>query len=875
MTTPLLFALLTFAAEPAKDKPNTDLHGDPLPKGAVARIGSARLRHGETVTFVAFLPDGKSLISGGADWTIRIWDRETGKQLRSWQHPDDRVISAAARRNGRTFPLLASLSRDGKLLASAVANGRHIRIWDVETGKERLTVPALVNPINSVALAPDGKSVAVNCNDSIIRLYDLENGKELKTIGNVDARERVYGSYGSMSFSPDGKLLLVGGLEIDNGAVKRGYRALSVADGKILYRLDNEQARATFGNHVAFSPDGKTLAWGDQQGMIFRADAATGKPLTAFRVNLPRVEHVVFTPDGKGLIARNWGDAALGLWDAATGKELKLFDKPAPLGVAVARPRTNTNTGVTNVLAVAPDGKTIASADGNVIRLLNRETGKDAVAATGHRGTIFQVEVLPSGKQLVTISGDGTLRRWEMETGKELGQLRIPDGAYSFALSPDGKWLVADGIDGAVRLIDVATGKEIHRLDRQVRSRYGRYAFSPKGDYLAVRILTEGNTFVYDIKSGKLTAALGKPADPDRGFVTARNRNNTALAFSPDGKLLASPTPEGGLNLWEIPSGRVFREIPLERANLIRDFAFSPDGRMYAVDMGNGEVLCYELASGLLRRKLVARDKVDATDPPPRPTTFSTLSLLQTGRSLRFSADSKRLSFAGEKNRVQVWDLATSEEIARLAGHQAEVQAMAFTPDSKRLVSASDDATALVWDVASLPIKKSLAVLQKDDELQQRWGELHNASGARAFEALCELAGAETAPKFLAERLKPAAPPNAEQIEQWIDNLDARRYTVREKATQQLALLGRQVLPLLEKELAGNPSEEARKRLEELIENAQRQNLAPAQLQILRGIEALERAGTKEAKAVLEKLAAGAPGALETAEAAAVLARWR
>src|SRR6266852_62264 len=167
--------------QPAK----VDAHGDPLPAGAIARLGTVRWRHGDGASFVAFLPDGKVLLSVGHDATVRQWDMTTGKELSRFALPNDfagdldLANQVVMRRmifdiGGGTHTF--ALAADGKVLASSAA-GNSVQLWDVATGKQLKNI-ASAGGAMAVALTADSKTLAVHGADGTIRVYDVATGKE-------------------------------------------------------------------------------------------------------------------------------------------------------------------------------------------------------------------------------------------------------------------------------------------------------------------------------------------------------------------------------------------------------------------------------------------------------------------------------------------------------------------------------------------------------------------------------------------------------------------------------------------------------------------------------------------------------------------------
>src|SRR5262249_54397125 len=159
------------------------------------------------------------------------------------------------------------------------------------------------------------------------------------------------------------------------------------------------------------------------------------------------------------LVGHAFGDTAIELWETATGKSIKVIGKAAQPG-NVVRGRNFSPFGQTGAVTLSTDGKTLIFSEGNAIRLVDLGTGKELPGAGGHAGPINLVRFEAGGKRLATHGQDGTLRLWDT-TGKETGQVNIPQTAYTFSLSPDGKLLWTSNLDGTCRLVDVATGKEV------------------------------------------------------------------------------------------------------------------------------------------------------------------------------------------------------------------------------------------------------------------------------------------------------------------------------------------------------------------------------------------------------------------------------
>jgi Tol biopolymer transport system component len=264
---------------------------------------------------MAFSPDGKTLASGGQDKTIKIWDIATGKEKITFKGHEEIVYAVA-------------FAPDGKTLASGSEDGT-IRLWDLSTNKEKFCLRGH-KEVRSVAYSRDGKTLASGDVDGSIKLWNLATGKEkLTLVGHEVCAD-------SLAFSPDGHLLA-------SGSTDKTIKTWDLTTGKI---------RSTFASNgnmidaVAFSPDSRTLASADchfeaSPGFVRLWNVATGKE----RACLNGHSSVAFTSDGR-TIASLGGDHSIKLWNVATGKELTT----TPLQTEKAL-----------FLALSPDGKTIAS----------------------------------------------------------------------------------------------------------------------------------------------------------------------------------------------------------------------------------------------------------------------------------------------------------------------------------------------------------------------------------------------------------------------------------------------------------------------------------------------------------------------------------
>ncbi len=858
----------------AADPPHTDAHGDPLPDGALARLGTVRWRVGSAIALTAFLGDGKSVLTVSQDYVAQVWDRDSGKELRHF----DAAGPAMTDPNTTGLILLnvngsgLVLSSDGKTLACFGRDGS-VHLWNVPTGKEIAKVGEgrTAGP-SQLALSADGKTLVTAVYGQKTTVWDAASGKELRSFGEMTPTNRFI-PY-RMALSPDGNTLVQAGIDIGNGAIKITIVVWDAATGKELRRvLDPALGNGTISAIMsAISPDAKLVAV-PVGAKVKLLDLTTGKVARELD-DVDGQSALVFSPDGKLLVTLCGHNDGLTVWDVAGGKKLRQVGKaegPATAINLVARSSAG--------LAVSPDGKLLAWGDGPSLRLIDPETGKDKTASAGHAATPRELLFARDGKTVLTVGDDGTVRRWDAASGKALGETALPGKSYaSVILSPDERVVAACDATGAVHLIDAATGKETHTLT-QAQPTFGRsVAFSPDSRWLASVSSTTPLVEIYDVAAGKERQSLALPSPqqqvlPGGRVVFVRARGMRRVFFSPDSRLVAAT--DGNLVLYDVASGREERVIELPQGTMIRCAAFSPDGRTIAVETYTGQIDVWEVASGQKRLTLNAQAKPGSTTirggiairPPVGVAAANVVTLA-------FSPDGRLLAQA-DGNRARLWDLYTGKEAGTFDGHRGALAALAFAPEGKRLATASTDTTALIWD-AEPAVKKltPLATPLAKEKLEAVWAALGESDGGKAFEAVRQLAGdpARAVP-FLAERVKPVMSPDPARVAKLIADLDDDEFTVRESSQKELQKLGELALAPVRAALKGRPSAEQRRALEEVVKGAMAPTPSAERLRMVRALEALEMARTPAAVKLVKDVAGGAPDTLPTNQARAVLRR--
>jgi RNA polymerase sigma factor (sigma-70 family) len=762
-----------------KSPVRTDGFGDPLPVGALRRLGTLRFRQGGgQINALLLSADGKTLVSNTyyGSRTVCVWDAATGRLLYSLpgHYEENRALA---------------LSPDGKTLATGDAAS--IRFWDLASGKKVRQLQAPLDEVQGLAFSPDGNTLASGHGGNTVLLWDLASGTVAARLPAQHNRLTL------LEFTPDGKTLLTG------DTLDRRIRFFDVP-------TRTERGALTRPNYVrcwALSPDGSLLAVGAENGPLSVWDMKTGRQVGALR-GYPYVPGAAFSRDGKTLAVAEWDvktdRSAIALWDVATGRRLRRLDH---------------NVWQAGSVAFAADGKTVIASSVATIRLWDTTTGQERGPAPGEPGSAGPLALSPDGPTLA-YTADASLRLWDRSAGREVGRLAGHPQALAFA--PDGRTLAGAAGPNTVTLWDVAGRRLARRLDADPKADrfdwvlYHALAFAPDGKRLAAggraRLAGGRNTDeivqLWDLATGKKVRRFTMKDYPG-DLCTVEG-----IALSPDGKSLAASGQthfdSTKVRLWDLATGKVLGPLSAalsdspdqgqseDQASTLGPgsqarIAFSPDGKMLAMNRWQKTIPVWEAASGQRRFLLRGHEA---------PTVY-----------VAFAADGRTLASAGWDDTIRLWDLETGQELRQLTGHRGIANALAFTPDGRVLISAGDDTTLLFWDVAGITQRaRPRLALPSAAEGAALWQDLADRDAGRAYRAITRLAAApEQLVPLLQAHLKPARPVDGLRVAALIRDLEDRRFAVRAKAAQDLELLAEEARPALEQVLHGRPSADRRR----------------------------------------------------------------
>jgi hypothetical protein len=370
------------------------------------------------------------------------------------------------------------------------------------------------------------------------------------------------------------------------------------------------------------------------------------------------------------------------------------------------------------------------------------------------------------------------------------------------------------------------------------------YFFSPKGS------ANDAAVILWDVAKRKELRRIDVGSDYCR-----------SLAFSPDGKnLVWQRTYQSEFHVVDVASGAELRVVQSESDKVVPSFGlrFSPVDPIAALELADGTFRIWDVVTGSQVRSMAANDTKWVEHYDGR---FSGV------QRLAFSPDGKYVAVAGQRdNSIALLEVVSGKERVRLRGHKEHAEPVAFSPDGKTLYSGSADATLLAWDL-QLDIKPKSEKLGKR-ELESLRNDLTSADAVEAYTAIRTLeAYPEQAAAMLRDYVKPVAPIEQKVLDGLLADLGRDDFAKRKAAMTELEKLGELAAPALKRLLASKPKAELSQRVQEILKKADVQVPEVSIIQTVRAIEVLEYLDTPLAREVLEKLAAGAEGAMITRQA--------
>jgi WD40 repeat protein len=644
-----LLALLAPASPAVQEATAVDALGDPLPAGAIARLGTRRLRCDAEATGVVFSDDGKRVRAVDIQGVISEWDAKDGRLLQRFDAGRPPVWSLSQSADGSRIALLRDASG-----ASVLDGASGQQLLDLErygTGSR---------------ISLDGRWIAVWGQPfSKVSLLDGQ-GQPVHDL-NENVRE-----FYSVAFSRDGNRIAMVGRRVDE-ETREKTAVLSVCDtatGEAVFRQEFKDCLLM---NVTFAADGARVVCGDNLGRVRAWDAATGKLVRGTEGVERTVRGLSFSPDGRLL-----AETSVAMATPETGVGRNAFTLRDGETFEVVRQIAGHHANI-SMVAFTPDSQRMASAcRDHLIRLWDATTGARLLQPAGHDTGIAAMAASADGALLLTAGDDGRLGLWNGHTWslQEMVDASISP-QLAVACTADGKLAATSALDGGTLLWSPA--------DAAVR---GGWPGAPAQAAYALAFASDGRTLASAEADGKVRlrdvgAALEAPieagSEPALALAAPELELDTGgavaftLAFSPDSKVIAVASSR--LRLYDVASGKMLHDI--KGTSPIGGLAFSPDGSLIASADADRSVRVYATADGALRGTLKGH--------------------MGRVRAVAFSRDGRLLASASDTEPdVRLWDVEHMAPAGQLAGHVGGVNALlSLQPDL--LASASPDGVVLVW----------------------------------------------------------------------------------------------------------------------------------------------------------------------------------
>ncbi|MFN6568517.1 NB-ARC domain-containing protein [Dendronalium sp. ChiSLP03b] len=563
-----------------------------LPGGRLLRT---LIGHNHVITAVAVTPDGKHLISGSFDGVLKIWNLSTGEEVCTLTAHNgsvdlDEEYNVDLDDLDEEYNYIVNavtVTPDGKHLISG-SQDNTLKIWNLETWEKVCTLYGHSSSVNAVAVTLDSKHLISGSSDNTLKIWNLETAEEVCTLTGhshwvtavtvtLDGKQLISGSWdGTIKIwnleTAEEVCTLTGHSTWVSSIVITSDRKHLISgswdDTIKIWNLETAEEVCTLTGHsdwitsVAITPDSKYLISGSSDKTLKIWNLETAGEVCTLTGHSEDVKAVAVTPDGKYVISGS-SDKTLKIWKLKAAEEVCTF--------------TGHNEYV-NTVVITPDNKYVISGSSDkTLKIWNLETVEELCTLTGHSSSVDPVTVTPDSKYVISGSFDNTLKVWNVETAEEVCTFTGHSGyVRAVAVTPDGKYVISGSNDYTLKVWNLKIRKKLFTLTGHKASVHA-VAVTPDGKYV-ISGSSDNILIVWNLKTRKKLFTL-----------TGHSDSVEAVAVSSDGKHVISGSRDNTLKVWNLETAKEVFTLT-GHSDIVWNVTFTPNDR-YVISASSDNTL--------------------------------------------------------------------------------------------------------------------------------------------------------------------------------------------------------------------------------------------------------------------------------------------
>ena len=608
--------------------------------------------HDQAVLSVAISPDSNYVVSGSRDRSAKLWQVNTGREVRSFLGHEGSVNCI-------------DFSSDGKFIITS-SGDRTAKIWDVVTGREIFSTPPEEKFLTAVAFSPDMRFFITAGYPDQAKVWDFKTKRLIKVV-DVNADQGL--GYGvNLSFSYDGEWLAIG----EDNRVANVYATSSWE--KIYSFVQEEGWCGGCATWVSFSRDNQFLFMASNKGSAKKYDLRDGKLITKYSEEIAEVTSLLPSRDDKfiHIITKK----SIITYDAIAGNKVREDTIDIESEISEAK------IDLQGLFLLACDDNEVKVWDNKKKKIKGSLTGilnqQDKGGVTYDPGSYWESHIAKylRLKNDLMLSADGKslfkgkfgtkTKRWDIATGQTLMEYNGHEKApLCYELSNDGSRMLTGGADGRVMLWDVASGDTL-----QVINAHREPVFCVRFSHDGKRIMSsswDATLKVFDLNTGRQVE-----------YFDFENASAYDAIFSNNDLYVFTAQLGQTLRMYELDTKKPVRDF-IGHTDVVSTIALTADGKKLVSAGWDGSVRLWDVASGLMEKKFIGHGGAVY--------------------AARFSRDEKFVFSAGADRSIKIWDTNTGLLVRTLEGHQAEITCILQSEDGNMLITHSTDGATKFWDL--------------------------------------------------------------------------------------------------------------------------------------------------------------------------------